>query len=146
LIRAFIIQRSSFHQGEPPMVLRVIMVAGIVLVIGLLVVDIRGWLAGTRLVTQTQKCLRISYAFLMALILAALAVGDGWVARYGPLVQIIYLIVLLMLAVILVALVMLDIRQVGLRWGEQRRQNLIDLVNSIETEDRPKNPPGSENQ
>ncbi|MHB1000157.1 MAG: hypothetical protein ACYC27_13005 [Armatimonadota bacterium] len=101
--------------------------AGIVLVIIFLIIEIRGWAAGTKIVTHKQKGLRISSAVLLLIILAMFLVGDKW-AMGQPFLVLIYWMTCFVLAVTIVILTLLDIREVGRTFSDSQRNMVIGLI------------------
>ena len=115
--------------------IRAILSAGILLVIFLLVREILGWRTGARIVTSRQKSLRIASAILTVAIMAMILVGDKWLAVYGPFAVMAYWMVCFGLAVGLLLLTLMDFKEVGLRFGEERKEIIKEIVKPEKKED-----------
>lgn len=111
------------------MLLRVVLVACIFTVIGILSGEIQGWRAGTKMATRVQKVLRVSSATVMVIILGMILAGDGWIMRdYGPFGVMAYWTICFALTSILIIIALFDLREVGLSYGAERRRILKDLA------------------
>ena len=117
------------------MVLRVVLVACIFAVTGVLASEVRGWRAGTKPVTRLQKALRISSASLMVIILGMILAGDKWLAPYGPFAIMGYWATCFALASILIIIALFDLREVGMNYGEERRRMLRNLTRRGDSDD-----------
>ena len=112
--------------------LRIAMGTGILLVVFLLVREILSWRAGTRIVTSKQKALRIASAFLTIIIMAMILAGDKWLAAYGPLAVMAYWMLCFVFAVVLVILALMDLKEVGLGFGEERKKIIREIAKPTE--------------
>ena len=115
--------------------LRILAAAGIILVAGLLIREIVGWRIGTKIVTSRQKGLRIASALLTIAIMAMILAGDNWLAVYGPFALMAYWMVCFGLAVGLLLLTLMDFKEVGLRFGEERKEIIKEIVKPDKKED-----------
>ena len=115
--------------------LRAVLGIGILLVIFLMVQEIRGWRIGTKIVTSRQKGLRIASALLTIAIMAMILAGDNWLAVYGPFALMAYWMVCFGLAVGLLLLTLMDFKEVGLRFGEERKEIIKEIVKPDKKED-----------
>lgn len=107
---------------------RIILAIGILLAIAFLAVEIRGWSAGTKILTGRQKALRVASALLMIALMVMVLVGDRWLAPYDPLITVAYWTVCFGLAVGLLLLALLDFKEVGLGYGKERKRILRNLA------------------
>ena len=109
--------------------LRVVLAIGILLVIAVLALEVRAWHGGRSVVTRRQKALRVASAALLVTIMVMILVGDRWLrACCGPLAAMAYWTFCIGLALSLVVLALLDLRQVGLSYGRDRRRILRDIA------------------
>ena len=114
------------------MLLRIVLIIGILTVIGILGSEIRAWRAGTSVLTSGQKALRISSATLMIAVMSMVLAGDTWLTPFGPVAKMAYWTVCFGLAVSLVIFALLDLREIGLLYGEQRKRIFRDFKKSVE--------------
>lgn len=101
---------------------------GMVLVIGLLAIEIHGWKTGARLVNRKQKAFRAASAGLILVILTMVLIGDGPARAHHPLMGIAYWAVCFSLACVVAVLALADMKQVALRFREERKHNFDDLT------------------
>ncbi|GEM_PF-6604049 len=120
----------------PPETLRLVLSFGILMVLVLLALEIQGWMTGKRLVNRKQKVFRITSAALIVAILAMILVGDGPARAFHPLMAIGYWALCFSLACVVVVLALADMKQVALRFGEERRHNYDDLAGREDRETR----------
>ena len=105
--------------------IRIVSAVGIIIVLVLLVMEVRRWRTG--IVTRRQKVLRVASALLMIAILAMILAGDDWVAAYSPFAIMPYWLFCFALGVALLMLILLDFKEVGLTYGEERERMFRDL-------------------
>lgn len=117
------------------MLLHIVLIIGILTVIGILGAEIRAWRAGTSSLTPRQKALRISSGTLMVVIMAMVLAGDEWLTPFGPIAKMTYWMVCFALAVSLVIFALLDLKEIGLTYGEQRKRIFHDLKESVEKQE-----------
>lgn len=98
------------------------------LVTVLYVIEIYGWIRGTRLVNRKQKVLRTLSALFILSIFAMILVGDRIVRALHPLAGMAYWLLCFSLAVAVVLMALADVKQVALRFGEERKRNLDNLA------------------
>ena len=99
------------------------------MVIAVLALEVRAWRAGTRVVTRRQRALRVASAVLLVAIMAMILVGDRWLREsYGLPAAIAYWVFCFGLALSLVVLALLDLKEVGLGYGEDRKRILGDIA------------------
>ncbi len=115
-------------------VLQVLLGLGMVLVIVLLSVDIHGWVTGARLVNHRQKVLRVTSAAFILIILAMILIGDGPARAYNPLAAIGWWTFCFSLSVAVVLMTLADMKQVALRFGEERKQS-FEVLRSADCAD-----------
>ena len=115
--------------------IRAILSAGILLVIFLLAREVLGWRTDVRIVTSRQKGLRIASALLTIAIMAMILAGDNWLAVYGPFALMAYWMVCFGLAVGLLLLTLMDFKEVGLRFGDERKEIIKEIVKPDKKED-----------
>lgn len=108
-------------------VLQVLIGLGMVLVIVLLSLEIHGWVTGARLVNRKQKVLRVASAAFILIILAMILVGDRPAREYHPLAAVGYWALCFLLAVAVVLMALADMKQVALRFAEERKQSFGKL-------------------
>ncbi len=108
--------------------LRIALGIGMALVIGLLAIEISGWKTGARLVNRRQKAFRAVSGGLIFVILAMVMIGDGPARARGPLMVIGYWALCFALACAVVVLALADMKQVALRFREERKHNFDDLA------------------
>ena len=108
--------------------LRLVLAVGTALIVILLAREIRSWRAGTRRVTRKQKLLRVVSACLALVIMAMIMAGDRWSAAYGPFAVMAYWTVCFGLAVSLVILALIDLKEVGEAYGEDRKRMLREIA------------------
>jgi hypothetical protein len=127
------------------MILRIALTIGIMLVIGILAHQIKGWRRGTIIISRKQKVLRVTEAIFLIGILAMVLNGDkGLMAHHGPLMVIYYWTACFALAVILTTLAMLDIRAVSRHWDDQREINFQNLLIACDEEKKDEETPGDD--
>ena len=114
------------------MLLRIVLIIGILTVIGILGSEIRAWRAGTSVLTSGQKALRISSATLMIAVMSMVLAGDTWLTPFGPVAKMAYWTVCFGLAVSLVIFALLDLREIGLLYGERRKRIFRDFRKSVD--------------
>ncbi len=102
---------------------------GILLVLLLLAIEIEGWISGRRLVNRKQKVLRTLSALFILAILTMVLIGDTVARAYHPLAGMAYWLLCFSFAVAVVLMALADMKQVALRFGEERKRNLDDLAN-----------------
>jgi len=112
--------------------LRVLLAIGILLAVAFLALEIRGWRAGTKIVNSKQKALRVAATFLMITVMVMVLVGDRWVAAYSPFGALAYWVVCLGLTIGLLLLALLDLREIGLGYGEEKKKILRHLAKRTE--------------
>jgi len=109
--------------------LRIVLAIGILLVIAVLALEVRAWRAGRREVTRRQRSLRVASAVLLVAIMAMVLVGDRWLREsYGLLAAMAYWAFCLGLTISLFVLALLDLKEVGLSYGEDRKRILRDFA------------------
>ncbi|HUV04478.1 MAG TPA: hypothetical protein VMX94_05165 [Armatimonadota bacterium] len=109
--------------------LRIVLAIGIVLVVALLALEVRAWRRDTRRVARRQKALRVASAVLLVTIMAMVLVGDRWVkACCGPLAAMAYWALCFGLTLGLVVLALLDLKEVGLSYGRDRKKILRSIA------------------
>lgn len=101
---------------------------GILLVLLLLAIEIEGWISGRRLVNRKQKVLRTLSGIFILAIFAMILVGDSVVRALHPLAGMAYWLLCFSLAVAVVLMALADVKQVTLRYGEERKRNLDNLA------------------
>jgi len=111
--------------GSP--ILQTVFAFGMALVVVLIFMEIRGWITGDRLVNRRQKVLRLMSGLFILLILAMILIGDGPARAYHPLAAVGWWFACFSLAVAVVLMAMADLKQVVLRFGEERMQNCEEL-------------------
>jgi len=107
--------------------LRTVYIAGIIIVLVSLVVQIRAWRAGTRVLSKRHKGLRVSSACIMIVVMSMVLVGDRWLANI-PLAVMAYWVLCFGLAVALVIVALLDLKEVGLSFGEERKRIVREIA------------------
>ena len=105
--------------------IRIVSAAGIIVTLVLLGMEIRRWQTG--IATRRQKVLRVASALLMIAILAMILAGDDWVAAYSPFAVMVYWMIAFVLGVALAIMALLDFKEVGLTYGEERERMFRDL-------------------
>lgn len=111
------------------MILRAVVVASIMAVVGILYSEICGWRSGEKCVTRFQMWLRIASATLMLSVLAMILIGDTWAsAQYGPLGVMAWWLVCFALTTLLIIVALFDLREVGVSYRKQRRQILENTI------------------
>ena len=102
--------------------------AGILLILVLLAIEVEGWISGRRLVNRKQKVLRTLSGIFILAILAMIIIGDGPARAYHPLVAVGWWFVCFSLAVAVLLMALADMKQVALRFGEERKRNIDNLA------------------
>ena len=114
------------------MILRILLAIGILVVVGGLIWQIRAWVSGSMAISRRQKVLRVVSAALMLAIMGMILAGDMWLTPYGPIAKMVYWMMTFVFAVILVVLALFDLKEVGLRYGERRKQIFHDLAKPVD--------------
>lgn len=122
-------------------VLQVLIGLGMVLVIVLLSLEIHGWVTGARLVNRRQKVLRATSGAFILIILAMILIGDGPARAYHPLAAVGWWFVCFSLAVAVVLMTLADVKQVALRFAEERKQSFGELSGRGDAETRGRGEP-----
>lgn len=111
--------------GSP--ILQTVFAFGMVLVVVLISMEIRGWVNGKRLVNHRQKALRTTSAVFILVVMAMVLIGDGPARAYHPLAAVGYWFLCFSMAVAVVLMALADMKQVALRYGEERKRNCEEL-------------------
>jgi hypothetical protein len=121
------------------MALRILVGIAIPVVILIMTFEIRGWRAGTRVVSRNQKVLRASSGVILILAMEMVFVGDGWVrASFGAAAALAYWSFCIGLVGVLIVLSLLDVREITRHFGEERKRMCRRLLtNSGDDEQKP---------
>lgn len=109
-------------------VFQVVLALGVLLVVAGLAIEIRAWIAGATSLTRRQKTLRLTSAVLLIAVLVMVLVGDRGIRAYHPVAAVAYWTLCLVFAASLVVLALLDLKEVAVKYGEQKKRNLKELA------------------
>jgi len=110
------------------MTLRIVLSLAILVVAAALVLEMRSWRKGTRLVARHQKGYRLAAALMLIAALLMILFGQPAARLKDPLLQISYWVVVLVLLFSLVAVVLLDVRATLVAYRSYRREMFADLL------------------
>ncbi|HOK55256.1 MAG TPA: hypothetical protein PLU88_12655 [Armatimonadota bacterium] len=110
------------------MIVRVLITTGIVIVALLVILEIRGWLNGTRQMSKAQKVYRLSAGLVLETILVMILLGRTILAGLSPVTQITYWTAAMALTFMLIVIALLDVRATLLYYTERRRESFRDLI------------------
>lgn len=109
------------------MIREILSAIGIVVVILFFSREIRGWRAGTHIISRKQRRLRSASAILLIGILLMLLIGDSWLGS-ALMGKIIYWMACFVLTIALLIIALIDIHQVGKTMDEYVRDMVVDLI------------------
>ena len=107
---------------------RPILAAGIVFMAVLMVREIANRRTGKGLLTRRHFAMRLASGLMAITVLSMMLIGHGWLSEYSPVLIASYWTVCLLLTALLVVLALLDLRQVAITYGENRKRVLRDLT------------------
>ncbi len=116
------------------MALPIIISVAIVIIAVAIIVEVRSWFRGTRIITRHQKTYRLTAAFVLEIILLMILLGKTITTGRGVVVGLSYWTAAMALAFLLIALALLDVKATLSAYTETRR----DMYRGLMGEDKSK--------
>lgn len=107
--------------------LKIVLGIAILIVVILFVREVQAWRAGSRPSTPRQRALRVATAILMVTVMCMMIIGDHWL-KGNPIAIMAYWTLAFGLTASIVILALLDIREVGVTWGEEKKRIYRELA------------------
>ena len=109
-------------------IIRVILLIAIAVVALAIVVEVSGWLRGTRLATRRQKFYRLTAALMLEVLLLMAVFGKSLASRNDPIREIDYWGIAILLTFAILLLALLDVREMLVIYRQRRSELLATLI------------------